>query len=398
LTPLIKTIDKEYWVKKEVERQKYRATDVVAEVRKAGFTKFRVQPEHLRMWKAEDAKSRYALLYAQLTQNVIPMEIGVLTFEEMREQIGENGRVSVFLGNGFSRSWRDDPFRYETLFQAANFGDRDQDIRQVFEALSTQDFEKVTNRLEASRALLRLYANDPELMERLDIDAARIKDGLVAAITNTHPTRPNEVTADEYRHVREFLSKFTNYDLLMYWARNQNDIEPTDWDTDDGFREDQLWVGPETDQEVFFLHGALHLYDSLEGVKKHSFSRLGQPIIDKVQENLQEDIFPLFVSEPTSDAKLSRITMNPYLSYCLRKLRREEGALFIVGHGFAEIDRHIFDVIDHSNINHVYVAIHGDPKNDDNRRIRASAGAWMQSEYRSVSFVDAHSVPMWRGV
>jgi len=54
---LAKQIDKEYWVKKEVERPKYRATDVVAEVRKAGFTKFRIQPDHLELWKREDAKN-----------------------------------------------------------------------------------------------------------------------------------------------------------------------------------------------------------------------------------------------------------------------------------------------------------------------------------------------------
>src|SRR3990172_776434 len=54
---LAKTIDKEYWVKKEVERPKYLATQVVEEVKKAGFSKFRRQPKHLRMWKAEDAKN-----------------------------------------------------------------------------------------------------------------------------------------------------------------------------------------------------------------------------------------------------------------------------------------------------------------------------------------------------
>ena len=54
---LAKQIDKEYWVKKEVERPKYRATNVVRSVQKAGFMKFRINPEHLRMWKAEDAKN-----------------------------------------------------------------------------------------------------------------------------------------------------------------------------------------------------------------------------------------------------------------------------------------------------------------------------------------------------
>lgn len=52
-----KAIDKEFWVKKETERPKYRATDVVEAVNKAGFKKFRVLAEHLRMWQAEDAKN-----------------------------------------------------------------------------------------------------------------------------------------------------------------------------------------------------------------------------------------------------------------------------------------------------------------------------------------------------
>lgn len=54
---LAKTIDKEYWVKKEVERPKFRAKDVVAEVRKRGFPKFTVFGDHVNIWKAEDAKN-----------------------------------------------------------------------------------------------------------------------------------------------------------------------------------------------------------------------------------------------------------------------------------------------------------------------------------------------------
>lgn len=40
------------------EKDKFRAKDVVEQVRNAGFTKFRVGSEHLRMWKAEDGKNR----------------------------------------------------------------------------------------------------------------------------------------------------------------------------------------------------------------------------------------------------------------------------------------------------------------------------------------------------
>lgn len=54
---LAKTIDKELWVKKEVERPKYRPSDVVKAVQVAGFPKFRITPEHSNLWKQEDAKN-----------------------------------------------------------------------------------------------------------------------------------------------------------------------------------------------------------------------------------------------------------------------------------------------------------------------------------------------------
>lgn len=54
---LAKQIDKEYWVKKEVERRKFMAKNVVAALQKAGFSRFRVQPEHVQMWQTEDAKN-----------------------------------------------------------------------------------------------------------------------------------------------------------------------------------------------------------------------------------------------------------------------------------------------------------------------------------------------------
>jgi hypothetical protein len=51
-----KQIDKEYWVKKEVEKPKFLAKDVAAAVRKAGFPRFRVFAEHLSLWKSENAR------------------------------------------------------------------------------------------------------------------------------------------------------------------------------------------------------------------------------------------------------------------------------------------------------------------------------------------------------
>jgi hypothetical protein len=53
---LAHSISKEYWVKKEVERPKFRPKDVVTAVQKAGFPQFKIQPQHLDMWKEQNAK------------------------------------------------------------------------------------------------------------------------------------------------------------------------------------------------------------------------------------------------------------------------------------------------------------------------------------------------------
>ncbi len=54
---LAKTIDREYWVQKQVEKPKFRPKDVCLQVKKAGFNRFRPTPEHSDMWHAEDAKN-----------------------------------------------------------------------------------------------------------------------------------------------------------------------------------------------------------------------------------------------------------------------------------------------------------------------------------------------------
>jgi hypothetical protein len=52
-----KEINKEYWVRKEVEKPKFLPTQVAKAVKDAGYPKFRIQPEHVYFWKEEDAKN-----------------------------------------------------------------------------------------------------------------------------------------------------------------------------------------------------------------------------------------------------------------------------------------------------------------------------------------------------
>ncbi len=44
-------------VQKEVERTKYKPSSIVRKVQEAGFTKFRLYPDHTNMWKREKAKT-----------------------------------------------------------------------------------------------------------------------------------------------------------------------------------------------------------------------------------------------------------------------------------------------------------------------------------------------------
>ena len=46
-----------YAMTKDVERPKFLPSTVAAKVQGAGFIKFRTQPEHVKMWQAEDAKN-----------------------------------------------------------------------------------------------------------------------------------------------------------------------------------------------------------------------------------------------------------------------------------------------------------------------------------------------------
>lgn len=52
-----KGINKEYWVRKEVEKPKFLPSYVVEVAKKSGFPNFRIQPEHVNFWKEEDAKN-----------------------------------------------------------------------------------------------------------------------------------------------------------------------------------------------------------------------------------------------------------------------------------------------------------------------------------------------------
>ena len=324
----------------------------------------------------------------------------MITFEEAMATVETGDTPSLLLGNGFSRAWDNDIFNYANLLEAADFDAREIEIRALFDHCGTYDFEAVMRALVSAKAVLESYGGNARLIETIERDQQLLKDALISAISNTHPSRPNEVTEEQFTSARRYLSRFdqiftVNYDLLLYWARNMDDLPPEAYSTDDGFRAGCQWRGHGTNQEVHFLHGGLHIFDRGSAIEKHAYSETGTSIVDLVQRNLAEGRFPLFVSEPTAKKKKARIEHNPYLDFCFRALRAASGTFFIQGHSIDESDKHIFNQLKRSQVQKFYVSIFGDENSEENTRIKANARAYLESGISEVEFFDAESAAIW---
>ncbi|MWT96673.1 DUF4917 family protein, partial [Escherichia coli] len=127
------------------------------------------------------------------------------------------------------------------------------------------------------------------------------------------------------------------YDLLLYWTQ-MHTAEGEPPDSDDGFRASAddfdasyvVWEpGQSHEQNMWFLHGALHVFDSGIEIQKYTWSKTGVRLIDQIRDALSKNLFPIFVSEGTSAEKYERIRHNDYLAKAYRSFGSIGGALFI---------------------------------------------------------------------
>ena len=283
----------------------------------------------------------------------------------------------------------------------------------------------------------------------MDSHVEALKGILVSAIAGRHPERPSDITEAQYRACRAFLAHFVgetrdrrdgggkdlrgyiytvNYDLLLYWTLLHDQViqwnaenplasilEQTEpLEHDDGFRTPDgepeapyvTWEaeGAADGQNIHFLHGALHLFDSGPDLQKKCWERSGGILlVDQIRAALDESKFPLFVSEGDTDSKLARIRHSGYLQRSLKSFAgvcRSPGAsLFIFGHSLAPNDEHVLRQIEKGRIRTLYVSLHGDPASVSNRAIinRAHRIALARHERNplEVIFFSAESAEVW---
>jgi len=187
-------------------------------------------------------------------------------------------------------------------------------------------------------------------------------------------------------------------------------VDDLDLKCDDGFRApeddpDAPYVTWQDSQSpsIYFLHGALHLFDAGHELQKYTWSRTDIPIIDQIREALDEDRFPLFVSEGHSTAKLTKIMHSAYLHKAVRSLENIQRNLFIFGHSLDASDEHILHLIEHGRLSNLFVSIYGDADANGNPAIiqRANEMATNREKiYRGrrplgITFFDAESAKVW---
>ena len=311
--------------------------------------------------------------------------VKILTFDDaMKQADAAGGKKRILLGNGFSIGAHD-LFKYGTLYEQARANGLSEHVAALFVRYGTANFEEVLRNLHEARWLAEHYAlqkTDPALDMTEDYESLR--QSLVQAIADNHPSVPDAVGNEKLSRCTNFLLQFddvytTNYDLLLYWAS----IADGSFPFQDGFGREEdtdesycihLPSDISSGRHIYFLHGALHLYSTEGEVRKMVWSTTGIPLMGQVEQALDENHFPLIVSEGSSVNKGERIEASSYLSWCHRRIARIGGSLFVYGSALSDEDGHIWDwIAADTDLPRLFVGIFGDPSSDQARSVISRA-------------------------
>ena len=72
---------------------------------------------------------------------------------------------------------------------------------------------------------------------------------------------------------------------------------------------------------------------------------------------MDKNIYPIFVSEGTSEQKKAKIIHNAYLNHCYKSLAKISGSLVIFGTMLKNGDEHIREAIIKSKVKNIYIGI-----------------------------------------
>jgi len=349
------------------------------------------------------------------------MNIELLSYADVINQTKKQKKY-LLLGNGFSMSYNKDRFSFTSLLASAvdsGLISKSSPIYAVFSEFDTKDFEEVVKLLETSVKVLKTYgvisASDQKMILE---DSKLLKEYLVDVITNNHPEKITEISDAEYLNSANFIKEYEkvytlNYDLLLYWTSIKlssflydGTINDSTLKIYDGFNDP--YKGS-TDYVIFenggksfninFLHGGLHIFDNKSEIIKNTYSRTERTLKSQTLENLDKDIYPIFVSEGTSEQKKSKIIHNAYLNHCYKSLqsigaKTKDDSLILFGTLLKMNDTHIRNAILRNNVNNVYIGVYSE---DEIKEFDDFIEFIMENKLKkNVYFYDSKTVKVWR--
>jgi hypothetical protein len=276
-----------------------------------------------------------------------------------------------------------------------------------------------------SSELVPIYLRDyDDVQAAMKADASRIKDILIDTVAKSHPDGPFDMKTTEFESCQEFLANFlgggasgkvftVNYDLLLYWTLmyTRDDEDRNSLRVDDGFGNDDddpyadyvVWHGETraNTPSVYYLHGALHLFDDRGRLQKFTWVRTGERLKEQARAEMDNGKYPLFVSEGTSLQKFDKVRHNAYLYQGLKTLaanaKQRKHCFFIHGHSLAENDNHIFNLIGRGQCQKIYVSVYGelDESSDLVKNVRRIQALRSDGRPLDVVFYDARSAKVW---
>jgi hypothetical protein len=272
-------------------------------------------------------------------------------------ELAEEGWSTLLLGNGMSINVSSD-FDYRSLYGEAKkrelLGPRDE---AVFELYETGNFEVALSKLRETILIAEAFK---ERTGRYKSCFRSIQETLGHTIQGVH-LKEREVPAATLDAIQDAFLKHdkiftTSYDLLAYWAmgrqggyrffcdffwggREANEFDPDDCEAWDGRT------------PIYYLHGALHLIVSGEGitrkVNKRDLREGEEEILELFDSEVPDDpeARPLLVTEGSSSDKLQKIERNAYLCHAYEALEDDDGSLLVFGHSLGKQDQHLIEAI-----------------------------------------------------
>ncbi|WP_201459999.1 DUF4917 family protein, partial [Campylobacter jejuni] len=140
---------------------------------------------------------------------------------------------------------------------------------------------------------------------------------------------------------------------------------------------------------------ALHIFDNGNKIIKKTYSRTKKPLKEQITEELNNNRYPVFVSEGTSEQKKAKIIHNAYLNHCYKSLSYIDGDLIVFGTMLKSNDEHIQDAILKSKVKNIYFGVSSleKGKNDLNSFIEKNNN--LEKNKKQIFFYDYKSVKIW---